>query len=191
MPSKTNLDDILNFMSTAHASPGPIVRWEILKGLPGEGPVPKHFHLGHPTPWAEGFVVRFWNEDGSVWIANFQSGVTNYCDFFEFPDPRIGVIVSRGACYFLPFEDPQGVTNRSGEITSTLQTDKGNLILVSLTGEITVFDRFGVVLWHRNDFAADELILRSCVSGTIIADVQDWEGNWHTIRVSEKSGIDR
>jgi hypothetical protein len=36
-----------------------IERWEILPGLPGEGPDPKHFHLRHPTPWKEGVAVRF------------------------------------------------------------------------------------------------------------------------------------
>jgi hypothetical protein len=28
---------------------GTVVRWEVLKGLLGEGPLPKHFHMGHPT----------------------------------------------------------------------------------------------------------------------------------------------
>ena len=51
-----------------------IVRWEVLAGLPGEGPIPHHFHLGHPTPWKEGFVVRFWNQDGSEWVGNSQGG---------------------------------------------------------------------------------------------------------------------
>jgi hypothetical protein len=62
-----------NFMS-ADSIPNPVVRWEILKGLPSEGPIPKYFHKGHPTPWAEGFVVRFWNEDGTEWVGNFQGG---------------------------------------------------------------------------------------------------------------------
>ena len=33
------------------------VRWEILHGLPGEGPLPRHFHKGHTAPWTEGLVV--------------------------------------------------------------------------------------------------------------------------------------
>lgn len=47
------------------------VGWEVLTGLPGDGPIPYHFHLGHPSPWAEGLVVRFWKADGSSWVGNF------------------------------------------------------------------------------------------------------------------------
>ena len=54
---------------SADANTSRIARWEILPGLPGDGPVPKHFHTGHPTPWAEGFVVRFWNDDGTEWVS--------------------------------------------------------------------------------------------------------------------------
>ncbi len=177
-------------MSAADAKPTGIVRWKVLNGLPGEGPLAKHFHLGHPTPWAEGFVVRFFNEDGSVWIANFQSGVTNFSGCFELPDSRIGVIISRGTCYFLPFDNPEQIANGSGEITSAVQSDNGNLILGSLTGEIVAFDRMGRLKWRRNDFAADDLMVRSCVSGTIVADVEDWQGNWRTVRIAEDSGAD-
>jgi hypothetical protein len=62
-----------NLMS-ADSSSGRIVRWEILKGLPGEGLIPKYFHMGHPTPWAEGFVVRFWNEAMQTsWIVRLRN----------------------------------------------------------------------------------------------------------------------
>ena len=128
--------------------------------------------------------MRFRNEDGAVWIANFSG-------FFEFPDPRIGVIISRGTCYFLPFDHPDQMANGSGEITSAIQSESGNLILGSLTGEMVAFDRLGRLMWRRNDFAADDLIVRSCVSGTIVADVEDWHGNWCIIRVAEDSGADR
>ena len=26
----------------------------------------------HPSPWTEGFVVRFWKADGNEWVGNFQ-----------------------------------------------------------------------------------------------------------------------
>jgi len=61
-------------MNGTDPGPNSLVRWEILKGLPGEGPLPRYFHLGHSTPWSEGFVVRFWNSDGAEWVGNFQGG---------------------------------------------------------------------------------------------------------------------
>ena len=59
-------------MESQSRSVNRVVRWEVLPGLPGEGPEPRHFHTGHPTPWAEGLVIRFWNEDGTEWVGNFQ-----------------------------------------------------------------------------------------------------------------------
>src|SRR4051812_43629163 len=60
-------------MAANHGSAGiRIVRYEVLAGLPGEGPVPLHFHIGHPTPWTEGIVIRFFYEDGTDWVGNFQ-----------------------------------------------------------------------------------------------------------------------
>ena len=47
---------------------GTLVRYELLKGLPGEGPIPKELHLGPLTPWSERFVVRFWKmKGGNEW----------------------------------------------------------------------------------------------------------------------------
>jgi len=165
-----------------------IVRWEILPGLPGEGPVPKHFHLGRPTPWAEGFVVRFWNSDGTAWVGNFQIGVTFYSGIVELPAGKLLVIVARGACYFLPLNDPETVMVESGEVISSLVSEEGSLILAHLTGEISVFDSTGTLRWRRNDLGADELVLKSCASGLLVADVQDWEGNWRTVRLAEMDG---
>jgi hypothetical protein len=63
-----------------------IVRWKILEGLPGEGPAPKYFHVGHPTPWAEGVAIRFWHEDGTEWIGNFQGGAFRYSNVALWPE---------------------------------------------------------------------------------------------------------
>jgi len=70
---------------SADANTSRIARWEILPGLPGDGPVPKYFHTCHPTPWAEGFVVRLWNDDGTDWFGNFQAGWTEFSAVIELP----------------------------------------------------------------------------------------------------------
>ncbi len=92
---------------SADTSTNHIVRWEILKGLPSEGPLPKYFHLGHPTPWSEGFVVRFWNSDGTEWVGNFQSGWSPIGTVVDWPEAAIFVVIAYGAAYFLMKSDPQ------------------------------------------------------------------------------------
>ena len=78
-----------------------IVRWEVLAGLPSEGPMPKYFHLGHPTPWSEGFVVRFWNQDGTNCVGNFQSGWSPIGTVLDWPEATIFPVIAYGACYFV------------------------------------------------------------------------------------------
>jgi hypothetical protein len=177
-------------MSEPHSTPGEIVRWETLPGLPGDCPIPKHFHLGRPTPWSVGFVVRFWNVDGTEWVGNFQIGVTYFSGIVEMPAGKLLVIVARGACYFLPVNDPETFRVESGEVINSLLSEEGSLILGHPTGEISFFDRTGTLRWSRNDLGADELVLRSCASGVVVAYVQDWEGNWRTVRLAEMDGSD-
>lgn len=92
-------------MST-EASTSQIVRWEILNGLPGEGPIPKHFHLGHPTPWAEGFVVRFWKADGSEWVGNFQGGGFGHTELVAWPEANAIVVIAADNLYLVDSQDP-------------------------------------------------------------------------------------
>src|ERR1700735_784210 len=66
--------------------PDRIVRWEILNGLPGEGPMPYDFRVGHPTPWKEGFVVRFWNQNETECLGNFQSGYSGHSEVVLWPE---------------------------------------------------------------------------------------------------------
>ena len=83
-----------------------IVRWEVLNGLPGDGQVPKHCHLGHPTPWMECFVVRFWNADGSEWVGNFQRGSFGQNEITAWPEANAVVVVAGGNFYLVNVVDP-------------------------------------------------------------------------------------
>src|SRR6266404_6556626 len=94
-----------------------IVRWEVLQGLPSDGPLPKHFHFGHPTPWAEGFVVRFWNEDGTEWVGNFQGGWGSIGTMVDWPEATMIVVIGYGACFFLPKYDPESYVQHGHGVT--------------------------------------------------------------------------
>jgi hypothetical protein len=85
---------------------GRIVRWEILPGLPGNGPVPKHFHTGHPTPWAEGFVVRFWNADGSEWVGNFEPWWSGCSKLVDWPEANSIAVIAGGNFYLIDARNP-------------------------------------------------------------------------------------
>jgi len=84
-----------------------IIHFEILPGLPGVGPSPKHFHQGRPTPWSEGFVVRFWNSDGSHWVGNFQQGNYGYHDVVLWPEANAIVVVAGDFFYLISEANPE------------------------------------------------------------------------------------
>src|SRR5258708_6630635 len=86
---------------TADASTSRIVRWEILRGLPGEGPTPQHFHVGHPTPWTEGYVVRFWNDDGTQWVGNFKRGTSGHTAIVHWPEANAVAVDAAGFLYLI------------------------------------------------------------------------------------------
>ena len=173
----------------ADASSNRIFGWEVLPGLPGEGPVPLHFHLGHPTPWSEGFVIRFWNEDGTDWVANFQYGTTHFNLAIKPPDSDLTVIVSHGACYLLPQCDPERMILADCDVSMAIIGESGSLV-VATYDSVHALDRHGKVAWRRDDFAADPLTLLSCVSGVVELKIEDWEGMRRTMRLSESDGRD-
>jgi hypothetical protein len=64
------------------------------------------------------------------------------------------------------------------------------LILAYVKGSISAVDRTGTVVWNRDDLGANGLVLKSCQFASVMADVEDWEGNWRTIRLAEVDGSD-
>jgi len=180
-----------NLMS-ADANMSRILRWEILPGLPGEGPIPKHFHFGHPTPWAEGFVTRFWNVDGSEWVGNFQGGIIGLNAVLEWAEADCVVLFARGACYFIPAGKPDRYENHGTDAMYALFDELRTLLIVAYEdGDLIAFDRSGTKRWIREGFGAFGVVLQSCELGVVVAEVEiDYEDSWRTVRISAVDGTD-
>jgi hypothetical protein len=178
--------------SEATQRPDRIVRWEILKGLPGDGPAPKYFHLGHPTPWAEGFVVRFWNEDGTEWVGNFQGAWWGVSSVFDFPGSSMLTVVAFGACYILPKSDPERYTCHRHGVTSALVDEEGNrLVFAYQGGDLAAYEPDGIRVWLRDGLATDGIDLISCADGIVTAEIEyDYEGSRRTIHIGVADGAD-
>jgi hypothetical protein len=78
--------------------------FEVLAGLPGDGPHPEQFTATGGGTQSEGFVVRFLPRTPSTWIGNFQPGWTNYNAVLIHPDTRTLIVVSGGQGYHI---DPE------------------------------------------------------------------------------------
>ena len=72
--------------------------FQVLPGLPGEGPYPEQFTTSGGTH-REGFVVRVWSDLGAPWVGNFQPGGGLLSRVLRHPNGRLLLVVSRGLVY--------------------------------------------------------------------------------------------
>ena len=173
------------------ATTGQIVRWEILKGLPGEGPTPLHFHTGLPTPWAEGFVVRFWNEDETEWVGNFQGRQDWSTKILLWPEAQSIVVLAMDNFYLVDAVKPDSyVTLESFALVDNLMLgDENRLLFVAESTAVHAFDRERRLLWSRRIVNGYDLQLTRCADGVLVVDVErELGGPRREIHISTKDG---
>ena len=80
--------------------------YEILNGLPAYGemyvPIPE-------GQFSEGLVVKFFPENSSEWVANFESGKTNLEFVAEIKNSDEIIVIANGVCYFINKEIKQPI----------------------------------------------------------------------------------
>jgi hypothetical protein len=169
-----------------------IVQWDVLAGLPGEGPLPKHFHLGHPTPWTEGFVVRFRNQDGVEWIGNFQRGINGLNKILAWNEAGCVVVFANGACYRISVSGPDRYSTHGSNVMYALFNDDRTLLLLAHEdGDLIAISGDGEQRWARNSLGAFGVVLRDCHRGIVTAEIEtDYDDSWRTVQISSEDGID-
>src|SRR5579863_5195611 len=168
------------------SSPDRIVRWEVLKGLPGDGPVPKHFQI---RPWREGFVVRFWNTSGTNWVGNFGGGGAPFCTVFDWDEADMVVVGAAGALYFLRKGDSNCNVARCGDVTSVIFDENRSLLVCArVGGRLTAYARTGDACWSTDRLGVDQIKLKSCTQGVIVAQVDDYDGAFRQVKISATDG---
>jgi hypothetical protein len=173
------------------ASTNRIVRWEILKGLPGEGPVPTYFHLGHPTPWSEGLAVRFWNSDGTEWVGNFQTGPSRRTEIIDWPEATSVAVNAAGCFYLVNAGDPNDycVLGPKSLVGDTTFNEDRTKLFVSDDYGIYAYGRDGRPLWKSKGLGGVIVSIGDCMGGVLPVDVEQEMGErLVTVRLSEDDG---
>lgn len=174
----------------AEAKACQIIQWEVLKGLPGEGPIPKHFHLGHPTPWSEGRVLRFRNVDGSGWVGNFQVCGYGNTEVAEWPEAKAVVVILAGALYLIDSNDPGNYVTLGPQCSvsgTVLSKDRTKLFVAERYG-VLAFGRDRTLIW-RSEGLGGEIISIGDVDGVLEVDVEPELGEpTETVRLSQEDG---
>ncbi len=167
---------------------GKQMKVEILAGLPSDGPLPKHYHCGHPTPWRQEFVARLSLDDETSWIGNFHLGHSYYANAFVWEEAQLFVIIADGNCYFVSAHNPDGYRSYEALATGWLFNDDRTKLFVADYSDLFAFDQNGTVLW-RKTLAADGIILSECTNGVISGTAcYDPPELWEDFKVNEANG---
>ena len=165
-----------------------VVRWEVLKGLPGEGPVAKHFHHGHPTPWNEGAVIRFWNSDGSHWIGNFQSRLGWRAEVTHWRESDSVIVVASRDLYLINARNPDEYTTLRFT-TSTVFDEQRTVLFVSDSIRIYAFDGDRRLRWMSEALGGYDIELKACGHGVLVAELEEEMGEPRkAIRIRTEDG---
>lgn len=151
--------------------------YEILKGLPGYGPMyisipPDNYNL-----YSEGFVVRFYKKDGSEWVGNFQLGFTQLKKVIELTESPNLLVIAGGICYIMNPESEKPLDMFGADYKYILHSSD-NRIVMSTPCELTIVEPDGTY-WHSDRIAMDSIenlkIENNIVSGTIQEPVEGYD----------------
>lgn len=128
-------------------------KYEILKHLPPYGPmwvsIPKNRQL-----LSEGFVVRFYRNDGSDWVANFERGMTQYNRVIEYPDHNWVMVIAGGQDYIMDLDKEEVIFSISNGTISNLFLWEDELILILIV-DILVFNYKTQEKWRSDQISLD------------------------------------
>jgi len=125
VPAAKIWDAVLAFRSGSRCT-----RFEVLAGLPGEGPLPEYFGFEAHGRYREGFVVRFFPINGDSWIGNFQAGLTNLSRVIDVVSSQLVLVIAGGHAYEVDVEDRRLVREFGGSIEYFLDVPSNDGVVV-------------------------------------------------------------
>jgi len=103
-------------------------KYEILDSLPAYGPMYIPISLNGKPFYHEGFVVKFFKNDGSYWVGNFDTGWSNLNQVIELQGNLLFVLAG-GIGYLINPNDSNKIDILNGVYTHLLKTDNSKIII--------------------------------------------------------------
>ena len=131
-------------------------RYEILKGLPSYGPMYIPISEDGIPFYYEGFVVKFYKNNGTNWVANFKCGNSNFQAVFDYPKQDRIVVFANGICYIMTPEIENPIKVLGFDFLNAYQTEDGFLILPGGT-DVSVININNDEVWSSERISWDGL----------------------------------
>ncbi|AUZ45085.1 hypothetical protein [Pseudomonas sp. 24 E 13] len=107
------------------------LKYQILAGLPGEGPLPLQFSATGQGHHSEGVVIRFSPEAMPSWVGNFQPGFCRFSCVLELGSTFHVMIVAGGQGYIVDIRSGVLLKHFGGDIEYLVSIPELDSVLVS------------------------------------------------------------
>ncbi len=124
-------------------------QYEILEALPTYGEMAIPITYSSDLFISEGYVVKFFRNDGTEWIANFELGCTNTSKVVSIKDSDIVVVVAGGQSYIIDPNRTKPLRVLDYYISEIIQLDSGKFIIASDT-DILILNKNAELEWESN-----------------------------------------
>ena len=129
-------------------------RYQVLEGLPAYGPMYVPIAPDGIPFYSEGFVVRFFQSNGTSWVANFGYGLEGCNAVYDYPEDKRTVVFAGGRCYLMA-DDEQEPTKIFGfGFSAVFQTRDKLLIAVDQT-DVALIDVSTSTVWTSDPISLD------------------------------------
>ncbi|MBO9564955.1 MAG: hypothetical protein J7621_19420 [Niastella sp.] len=129
-------------------------RYQILAGLPSYGPMYVPVSPDGIPFYSEGFVVQFFNSDGTSWIGNFQRGLETFNHVYDFPELGKTVVFAYGQCYIMTDGEQKPLKTLGYGISQVFQASDNTLIAADQT-DVIVIEIGNDIVWYSERISWD------------------------------------
>ena len=165
-------------------------RYEILKSLPTYGDMAIPITHNDEIFVSEGYVVKFYRDDRTEWIANFQLGWTETSMVISNDKSDFIIVIAGGTSYVMNPNEEKPIRIFDYGISEIIQMDNGDIIISSNETDIIILDETGRVekrYDNISDFGFRSLKLDGDLLKGLLSSYDPPEDEWLPFNINIKT----
>lgn len=161
--------------------------YEILAGLPGEGPLPLSFSATGQGRHREGYVVKFEPSDDVCWVGNFQPGLTKFDSVFEQDGGNTHLVISGGQAYVVHTDSGELLAEFGGYIEWARPVGNDGKVLTSSGVDFSLWCG-AKTIWQTPRLSWDGFRNLEVTADSLKGDGWCFDDTWHSFVVNLENG---
>ncbi len=163
-------------------------KFEVLPGLPSNGPLSEPFTATGQGTHREGYVVRFSPANGESWVGNFQRGSTRFETVVEHPNQHDLIVIAGGQGYVVDPSDRIKRNYMSSNIDAVFPIAELRMILLTNGLWVEALASDGL-LWRSQRISWDGMRNYRLDGSTLLGEAWlPWEDRWIPFEVDVQTG---